>query len=107
MGGWVGGAGWGAGCVLLARCFWEWKLRCLDQNFETNGGGAGGEGCGWFRFVDFLAGLDGLLISGWEVSRFPVILTFFTPGSKPAFPNLKRTETNLGHPQPQTRKPSK
>ena len=44
MGGWVGGAGWGAGCVLLALCFLECKLRCLDQNFETNGGGAGGEG---------------------------------------------------------------
>ena len=81
----MGGAGWGAGCVLLARCSLEWKLRCLDQNFETNGGGAGGEGVAGLDLWIFLAGLHGLLISGWEVSRFLVILKFFTPGSKPAF----------------------
>ena len=67
----MGGAGWGAGCVLLARCSLEWKLRCLDQNFETNGGGAGGEGCGWFRFVDFsgrAAWIVDLRLGGFTVS---------------------------------------
>ena len=103
----MGGAGWGAGCVLLALCFLEWKLRCLNQKFETNGGGAGGEGCGWFRFVDFsgrAAWIVDLRLGGFTVSGNSEILH---TRIKASIPKLKSTETSLGHPQSQSRKPSK
>ena len=79
----------------------------LFFGMETNGGGAGGEGCGWFRFVDFsgrAAWIVDLRLGGFTVSGNSEILH---TRIKASIPNLKSTETNLGHPQPQTRKPSK